>query len=196
MDFWTRRGKGDPKMRKSPLPEPRHGGEPPSPWVERFAPRIKPGGTVLDVACGTGRHTRLMLALGHQVVAVDKYVAGIANLLGAGNLDFIEADLETGKPWPLGDRVFDAVIVTNYLYRPLFEVLSNAVAKDGVLIYETFAMGNERFGRPSNPDFLLKPGELLTAFSDGFRVVTYEHGATTDPRRAVVQRLCAIKDAH
>lgn len=181
-------------MQKSIPPAPQHGSEAPSPWVDRFAPRIKPGGTVLDLACGTGRHTRLMLALGYRVVAVDKYVAGIASLLGTENLEFIEADLETGEPWPLADRVFDAVIVTNYLYRPLFADLGKAVAKEGMLIYETFAYGNERFGRPSNPDFLLKPGELLTAFSDGFRVVTYEHGTVTDPRPAVVQRLCAIKE--
>lgn len=167
-------------------------GEAVSGWVRRFATLVAPGGSVLDVACGTGRHVRHCLALGLCVTGVDKYVAGIADLLGTPGFEFVEADLEDGGPWPLGERAFDGVIVTNYLHRPLFPALERAVAPDGVLVYETFARGNERFGRPSNPDFLLAPGELLEAFAGALQVVAYEHGIIQSPRSAVVQRICAV----
>lgn len=170
-----------------------HGGETPSPWVARFMPLVRGGGAVLDVACGTGRHVRMALARGHRVTGVDKYVAGIAALMGTAGFDFVEADLETGKPWPLADATFDAVVVTNYLYRPLFPSLVGALAPGGVLIYETFALGNERFGRPTNPEFLLRPGELLEAVAGRLQVVAYEHGEVQTPRPAVVQRICATR---
>lgn len=170
-----------------------HGGEAPSPWVSRFARLIEPGGTVLDLACGTGRHVRHLLSGGYKVVGVDKYVAGIAGLLGTPDFEFIEANLEDGNPWPLGDRTFDGIVVTNYLHRPLFPALTAALSEGGVLIYETFGDGNARFGHPRNPDFLLHPGELLDAFADTLRVVAYEHGAVQSPRPAVIQRICAVK---
>ena len=170
-----------------------HGGETPSAWVARFMPLVRGGGAVLDVACGTGRHVRMALARGHRVTGVDKYVAGIAGLMGTAGFDFVEADLEGGNPWPLGDATFDAVIVTNYLHRPLFPFLIDALAPRGVLIYETFALGNERFGRPSNPDFLLRPGELLEKVAGHLQVVAFEHGEVQTPHPAVVQRICAVR---
>lgn len=170
-----------------------HGGEAPSAWVARFMPLVAGGGTVLDVACGTGRHVRMALGLGHRVTGVDKYVAGIAGLMGTPGFDFVEANLEDGSPWPLAGTTFDAVIVTNYLYRPLFPCLIDALAPGGVLIYETFALGNERFGRPSNPDFLLRPGELLDEVGGRLQVVAYEQGEVRTPRPAVIQRICATR---
>lgn len=169
-----------------------HGDMPPSHWVARFA-NLVPEGPVLDVACGTGRHSRLLLERGHNVVGIDRYNAGVIDLLGRPDFDLIEADLESGANWPAGDREFAAVIVTNYLHRPLFPTLIDAVAPGGFLIYETFAQGNERHGRPNNPAFLLSSGELLTEIGDRLSVVAYEHGAITNPRPAVVQRICAVR---
>ncbi len=176
------------------MPDRHHDLEPASPWVRRFAGLVAPGGAVLDVACGTGRHARLFLERGNPVVGVDRYNAGIVDLLGRADFEFVDADLEAGGPWPLGDRGFAAVVVTNYLYRPLFSSLIDALAAGGVLIYETFALGNERFGRPSNPDFLLRPGELLSAVEGRLQVVDYEHGEISTPRQAMVQRIAAVND--
>lgn len=172
-----------------------HAGSAPSPWIMRFASRIPPHGAVLDVACGAGRHVRALLGLGRVVVAIDQEVGGLADLVGRSDVEIIAADLENGAPWPLSsERRFSAVIVTNYLHRPLFPALTQALAPGGLLLYETFAVGNERFGRPRNPDFLLRPGELLeTAASAGLTVAAYEHGALGDPPRAMVQRLCAVR---
>ena len=172
----------------------RHNTETASAWVLRFAPLVASNGTVLDVATGTGRHARCFLDQGHRVVAVDRYNAGIVDLLGRDDFEFVDADLENGGPWPLGDRRFASVIVTNYLHRPLFPALIDALAPGGILIYETFASGNERFGRPSNPDFLLRPGELLAAVEDRLQVIDYEHGEIAEPRPAVVQRIAAVND--
>jgi SAM-dependent methyltransferase len=161
-----------------------------SAWVARFAHLVKPGGRVLDLACGRGRNARLFLPRGHPVCAVDRDLSGLADL-DDPRLTRIEADLE-GEPWPLGDARFDAVVVTNYLHRPLFAPILGALAANGVLIYETFAQGNERFGRPRNPDFLLHPGELLeVARQGGLRVLAYEDLALETPRPACVQRICA-----
>ncbi len=171
-----------------------HGPEPASPWVRRFAGLVAPGGAVLDVACGTGRHARLFLERGHAVVAVDRYNAGIVDLQGRADFEFVDADLEDGGAWPLAGREFAAVVVTNYLYRPLFPSLIDALAPGGVLIYETFADGNERFGRPSNPDFLLRAGELPAAVEGRLQVVDYEHGEVATPRPSVVQRIVAVND--
>lgn len=166
--------------------------DPPSPWVERFAPLIRSRGTVLDLACGRGRHTRHLRALGHRVVAVDIDVSGLEDLEDDENVEIVEADLEACG-WPFGSRLFDGIVVTNYLHRPLFPVLRDSLAAGGVLIFETFAKGNERYGRPSNPDFFLEPNELLDAFAPVLTVVAYEHGFETEPRPAVRQRICAIK---
>jgi SAM-dependent methyltransferase len=171
----------------------RQGSESASPWVRRFAALVAPGGCVLDVACGTGRHARLFLERGHPVVAVDRYNAGIVDLLGRADFEFVDADLEN-RPWPLGARRFAAVVVTNYLHRPLFPSLIDALADGGVLIYETFAAGNERLGRPSNPDFLLRPGELAAALAGRLQIIDHEHGEISAPRRAVVQRIVAVND--
>lgn len=162
----------------------------PSQWVQRYAALIKPGGRVLDLACGSGRHARLLLGLGHHVVAVDRDAQALGLLAGADGIETLCADLEAG-PWPFEPGMFDAVIVTNYLHRPLFGSLREALAKGGVLIYETFAIGNERYGRPSNPAFLLRQGELLSLTAP-LQVLAYEQGVTHTQKTAVVQRICAV----
>lgn len=167
----------------------------PSPWVTRFAPLVAAGGPVLDLACGGGRHARLFLARGHKVTATDLDLRGVADLRGTAGLTLLQADLE-GAPWPesdLGSGRFAGIVVTNYLHRPLFPHLLGALAPGGVLLYETFARGNERFGRPSSPAFLLQPGELLELARPGLQVVAYEHGVVASPKAAVVQRLCAVR---
>ncbi|MBM3524349.1 MAG: class I SAM-dependent methyltransferase, partial [Alphaproteobacteria bacterium] len=131
----------------------------PSAWVQRFLRGTAPG-QALDVAAGGGRHSRLLLGAGHRVVAVDRDVAAL-KAIADPQLEVVAADLEDGSPWPLPGRRFDLIIVTNYLHRPLFATLVEALAPGGLLVYETFAVGNERFGKPSNPAFLLQPGELL-----------------------------------
>jgi SAM-dependent methyltransferase len=159
--------------------------------VARFAPLIRPGGAVLDLACGGGRHARFLASRGHPVTAVDRDGAALGPLAHVARVTPIQADLEAG-PWPLDGRRFDAVVVTSYLHRPLFPAIEAALAEGGLLLYETFMRGNERHGRPSNPDFLLAPGELLAAFP-GLAVVAFEQGEVAAPRAAVVQRLCAVR---
>jgi SAM-dependent methyltransferase len=161
-----------------------HGTEAPSAWVSRWAPLIERG-RVLDVACGSGRHARLFLERNLEVTAVDREPQDIP---GAR---FVRADLEDGSPWPFPGERFDGIVVTNYLHRPLFETLRASLSPGGVLIYETFMLGNERYGRPSNPRFLLQPGELLRAFA-GLTVLGFEEGAVADPKPAMIQRLCAM----
>jgi SAM-dependent methyltransferase len=163
---------------------------PPSSWVVRFSPLIAAGSTVLDVAAGGGRHTRLFLERGCVVVAVDREPR--LSDVSTAPAEIITADLEDGSPWPLGNRRFGGIVVTNYLHRPLFPHLLSALAPQGVLIYETFAVGNERFGKPSNPDFLLRHGELLDVVRDRLRVVAYEDLEVGEPKRAMVQRIAAI----
>jgi SAM-dependent methyltransferase len=164
----------------------------PSAWVRRFAPLIAPGGTVLDLACGHGRHARLLAALGHPVEAVDRDAEGLALLAAAAGVTARRADLENG-PWPFAGRSFAGIVVVNYLHRPLFPSLVEALEEGGVLIYETFMVGNERFGRPSNPDFLLRPDELYEAFAERLCVLAFEQGEVVRPKPAVVQRLCGVK---
>ncbi|HEX8403911.1 MAG TPA: class I SAM-dependent methyltransferase [Duganella sp.] len=164
-----------------------------SPWVQRYAPLI-PGGAVLDLACGSGRHTRHMAALGHSVVAVDRDPEALA--LAAGpDISTTAIDLEEqGAAWPFGPDRFAGIVVTNYLHRPLIGAMLSSLAPNGVLIYETFADGNAQFGKPSNPDFLLQPGELLDwARQHGLRVVAFEDGVVATPKPAMVQRICAVK---
>ncbi|WP_217424110.1 bifunctional 2-polyprenyl-6-hydroxyphenol methylase/3-demethylubiquinol 3-O-methyltransferase UbiG [Magnetospirillum sp. UT-4] len=158
---------------------------PPSPWITRFAPLVRAGGAVLDLACGGGRHTLLFLDRGHPVTALDRDPGQ-----APAAAERIAADLEDGSPWPLPGRRFAALVVTNYLWRPLFPHLLAALEEGGVLLYETFARGNEAFGRPRNPDHLLERGELLR-LTAGLTVVAFEDGILDD--RAVVQRLCAVR---
>ena len=162
----------------------------PSPWLERWAHLIVPGGSVLDVAAGGGRHARWLAARGHAVTAVDRDAAAMAPL-NDGIAEVIVADIEAA-PWPLPGRRFDAVVVTNYLWRPLLPTLAASLAEGGVLLYETFAAGNETVGRPARPDFLLRPGELLEAAA-GLRIVAYEDGFLANPDR-FVQRLAAVRE--
>ncbi len=166
----------------------------PSGWVARWSHLVAAGGAVLDVAAGGGRHARWFASRGHPVVALERDPAALASLRAMPGVDAREADLE-GAPWPLpaGER-FSAVVVTNYLHRPLWPHLSEAVAPDGVLIYETFAQGNQTVGKPSNPAFLLAPGELLEAVSGRLRVVGYEDGFVAAPREAFIQRICAVRE--
>ena len=163
----------------------------PSTWVARWAP-VVPAGETLDLACGGGRHARLLAALGHPVLAVDRDAASLAQAAGPG-IATLQHDLEAeGSTWPFAPGRFAGIVVTNYLYRPLFAHLAQALAPGGILVYETFAQGNERFGKPSNPAFLLAPGELLdVSLQHGLRVLAYEDGVVGAPRPARVQRLCA-----
>jgi len=166
-----------------------HDNETASDWVRRWSHLIAPGSAVLDIACGAGRHLRWLHALGHEVVGVDRSAEALAACDGLGEL--VLADIENG-PWPLAGREFGAVVVTNYLWRPLLPAVVGSLAPGGVLIYETFARGNETVGRPSRPEFLLAPGELLAACA-GLRVVAYEDGFLQNPDR-FVQRVTAVRE--
>ena len=161
----------------------------PSAWIRRWSHLVPPGGRVLDVACGSGRHVRWFAARGARVTALDRDAAAVEPLRGLA--DVVVADLE-GGPWPLPGVRYDAVVCTNYLWRPLLPVLVDTVDAGGVLLYETFAVGNESVGRPSNPDFLLRPGELLEA-ARSLRIVAYENGFLDAPAR-FVQRLAAVRE--
>jgi len=169
----------------------------PSAWVRQYATGIAAGGSILDVACGSGRHSYYFSERGYHVTAVDRDVGRLHSpdrdtVEHAHPLEIITADLET-EPWPFTDRVFDGIVVTDYLHRPHFPLLAAALAPGGMLLFDTFAAGNQRFGRPRNPAFLLQPGELLDAFSATLQIVAYEHGEVATPRPAMRQRLCAIK---
>ncbi len=175
-----------------------------SAWVRRFQPLVPAGGTVLDLAAGGGRHGRYFLGLGHPVVAVDRETAAMADLAREASAEVIEADLENGagpfaRGGPLAGRTFAGIVVVNYLYRPLMDGIIAALDEGGVLIYETFARGNERFQKPRNPDHLLKSGELLALVEGRLQVVAYEHGIDETPDipgdiPGVKQRLCAVND--
>lgn len=170
----------------------------PSAWVSRFAALV-PAGLVLDLACGGGRHARLFASLGHTVLAVDRLDAALAQSQGEGirclRFDLEQEDAAAQTDWPLLPDRFAGIVVTNYLHRPLFAPLLQSLASGGVLIYETFAQDNGRFGKPSNPDFLLAPGELLhfAPAQPGLRVLAFEDGYSALPRPAMVQRICLIK---
>ncbi|HET9664253.1 MAG TPA: class I SAM-dependent methyltransferase [Burkholderiales bacterium] len=166
--------------------------EEPSAWVRLWAEYIPPGGRVLDLACGSGRHARWLAARGHTVEAVDRDAAALAELASAPGITTRCADLE-GGPWPYAGETFAGIVVVNYLHRPLFPHLLAALAAGGALIYETFAAGNERYGRPGNPNFLLRPGELLDVVRGSLRVIAYEDLFVSEPRPAMMQRICAVR---
>jgi SAM-dependent methyltransferase len=172
----------------------------PSAWVARFA-RLIPRGEVLDLACGGGRHARLLAASGSRVLAVDRDPAALRNAAGEG-ISTLLADLESDgdgtASWPFEANRFHGIVVTNYLHRPLFPHILDSLAPNGILIYETFAIGNERFGKPSNPDFLLRPAELLKVVMQAdaaqpLRIIAFEDGYVDLPKPAMVQRICAAK---
>lgn len=160
----------------------------PSPWIVQWAGLISPRTSILDVAAGGGRHSRFFAERGHPVTAIDRDIGALPS---HDMIDGIQADLENGAPWPLPDRTFGAVVVTNYLHRPLLPRLLDALAPAGVLLYETFMEGNERFGRPSRPDFLLRDGELLEWVRGRLSVIAYEARMISQPRMAMVQRIAA-----
>lgn len=164
----------------------------PSPWVMRFASQVPAGAKVLDLACGSGRHTKIFLDRGHPVTALDRNISRLAIAPDTPGLTVLAGDLEDGSPWPLAGQKFGAVVVTNYLYRPLFPKIIASLAPGGLLIYETFALGNERFGKPRNPDHLLKPDELMDAFGEALRVIAYEDIERPSPKSARIQRICAM----
>jgi SAM-dependent methyltransferase len=167
-----------------------HDNPDPSPWIVRWEPLLS-SGPVLDVACGGGRHARWFAARGREVDAVDRDAAAVQALNAIPGVHALCADIEGGA-WPYRGRRYAAVVVANYLHRPLFPELLEALAPGGVLLYETFALGNERYGKPSNPDFLLRPGELLEAVSGSLRVVAYEDVFVEHPQPRLVQRICAV----
>ena len=163
-----------------------------SPWVKRFSPLIPKGGVVLDLACGSGRHSQLLASSGYEVLAVDQEISAVCSLanplITSKCLDLEEAE------WPLLGSEFSGIVVTNYLYRPHLDQLPKMLVEGGVLIYETFALGNGDFGKPSNPNFLLNPGELLAfASRHDLKVLAYEDIYVDQPKPAMVQRLCAVK---
>lgn len=164
----------------------------PSAWVCRFAPLIAAGGTVLDLACGQGRHARHLAGLGYRVEAVDRDSASLAALAGVAGVTTRCADLE-GSPWPYDAGRFDGIVVANYLHRPLVADMLRALRPGGVLIYETFALGNEKLGRPSKPEFLLRPQELLQWVEGRLQVLAFEQGLVELPKPAVIQRICALQ---
>lgn len=163
----------------------------PSPWIVRFAPLIPAGGEVLDLACGYGRHARYLAQLGYRIEAVDRDAEALATLVGVANVTTRCADLE-GGPWPYYSRVFDGIVVSRYLWRPLFPQIFNALAEGGVLIYETFMEGQQLYGKPENPAHLLRPGELLELVGKRFTVIAFEQGEITaaDGGTQVIQRIC------
>lgn len=165
--------------------------------MQRFAALV-PAGEVLDLACGYGRHTRLFAATDHPVLAVDRDADALTACSG-DHITTLQADLENGAPWPFASGRFSGIVITNYLHRPLFPFIFDSLADGGVLIVETFAVGNGQFGKPSNPDFLLQSGELL-ALASGYikaslRVIAFEDGYVNLPKPAMVQRICLVKSS-
>ncbi len=178
----------------SPSPSPAPTARP-SPWLLRWQRHFSPGQTALDLACGSGRHVRWLRERGLQVCAVDRNAQALSGLADCG-AELVQADLE-GAPWPLGQRRFDLVLVTNYLWRPLLPHIVEAVAPGGWLVYETFAEGQQLLGRPSRPEFLLRHGELLQAARD-LRIVAYEDGFVDGEAQGVnpaqIQRVAAVRE--
>lgn len=172
----------------------------PSPWIRRFSNLLPNVGQILDLAAGAGRHSAWLMKRGHDVLAVDRRTDDLKALGSTlrdsrhGDLEVLEADLEDGSGWPLGERTFEGIVVVNYLHRPLMPDLLESLAPEGVLLYDTFAVGQEAFGRPRNPDFLLKPGELLDVVRGRLAVIAYEHGRIDGENGpAIRQRIAAIR---
>ena len=163
----------------------------PSDWVQRCSDLLKPCSTILDLACGSGRHTHYLAGKGHNVTALDKNPEALSKISSSIGIRPYEFDLETGS-WPFLERKFDAIVVTNYLYRPILQNIVNTLSPSGILIYETFMSGNEQFGRPSNPDFLLMPNELINLVHEKLHVLLYEAGRANDPKPGLIQRICAV----
>ncbi len=174
----------------------KHGPREASGWVRRFLGGVRAGGDILDVACGGGRHLRLALDQGYRVTGIDRDVSKLDDLAERRDVSLIEADLEAGHPFPLRELRYDGVIVTNYLWRPILSEIVGCVADDGLLIYETFAAGHERLGRPCSPDFLLNNNELLEAVMPKLTVVAFEHGVRRGARPKIVQRVAACGPDH
>ncbi|MGH8713215.1 MAG: class I SAM-dependent methyltransferase [Casimicrobiaceae bacterium] len=166
-------------------------GDAPSPWIARFAALVPPGSRVLDLACGHGRHSRFFAARQCDVLAIDRDAQALAALAGVPRVTTMAVDLEVG-PWPVAGQRFDAIVVANYLHRPLLPRLLDALAGHGTWLYETFAAGNEAYGRPANPDFLLSADELLAFSRDRLTVVAFEQGVVDGARPAVLQRIAAV----
>jgi SAM-dependent methyltransferase len=167
---------------------------PPSPWVMRHLNILPAGGRVLDLACGSGRHARLLAAHGHPVLAVDRDARVLSALADCPGVETLVADLE-GDDWPLAGRQFAGVVVTNYLWRPRLPEVCALLASGGVLIYETFMVGNEAYGKPSNPDFLLRSQELRwVAAAAGLREIAFEEGYVATPKPALRQAICAVRE--
>lgn len=165
----------------------------PSKWVKKYSSLFPHPGPILDVASGGGRHTRYLLRKGYSVIAIDKNVLPLQNLK-TPLLSPVRVDLEAQAPWPFKPDSFGGVVVTNYLHRPIFQNIIDSLAKDGLLIYETFARGNEKFGKPSNPNYLLKPGELIRLTLNELHILSYEDITTDQPKPARLQRICARKN--
>ena len=191
--YVTGMSQDDPKSLSGVQPHPHRATVAPEPFILSHAGLVPAGTRVLDLACGGGRHGRWFLERGWAVSFLDRDISGVADLRGRDDVEILEADLETATGWPLGDRRFGGVIVVNYLWRPILADIVRAVAPGGALLYETFAIGNEAFGRPNNPDFLLREGELRGAAEPALRVVAAHHGPVGDPPRAVRQGLAAIR---
>lgn len=170
----------------------------PSGWIERFAHLVprdgQSQGRVLDVAAGGGRHARFFRSLGNPVLAVDKNITALQDLADEDHAEILEIDLEDGKAWPFGVGEFAAIVVSNYLFRDHLDALIGSIEPGGVLLYETFARGNEVFNRPRNPDHLLRSGELLDLVRGRLQIVAYEHGIVGEEPAGVKQRICAIND--
>jgi len=172
-----------------------HPGSPcpaPSPWITHFVPELPASGRGLDLACGSGRHLRLLHQTGWQMVGLDRTLDGVADLADHAGITLCQADLEDGSPFPLAGQRFDLVIVTNYLHRPLLPLLPDLLAPGGWLLYETFMIGQERFGRPTSPDFLLRPDELLHLALNRLTIRAFEQGQVSEPAPRCIQRLAAL----
>ncbi len=166
--------------------------EQPSPWIVKYAPLIPKQGRVLDLACGYGRHAIWLAEQGYRVDAINRDTKAVSDLSGLDNVNVLMIDLETSH-WPQSDQRYDGLVVSRYLYRPLLPVLATMLNPGGVLIYETFMVGNERYGKPSNPNYLLRQNELLEIYSPLLKIISFEQGEEHQPRPAVMQRICASR---
>ena len=164
-----------------------------SPWVREHYKYVKEGGLVLDLACGNGRHGKFLMEKGFKVVFLDLDISQLTGVCNKLVNQIIQHNLEDGSSWPFAPEMFDAVVVTNYLHRPIFKKLISVISCDGLLIYETFAKGNEAFGKPSNPNFLLNPEELIELVRPKMRVTSFHEGYSNDGRNAIMQKIVAMK---